>query len=128
MLERYRQYEVGRQVLRLILLTAVLSGCASGDRPLQLLSGQGPLYPEAAQAAGIEGQVVVGYDITAQGQVVAAYVVDAEPAEVFDQAALQAVRSWRFKAPVIDGQSRAVQGLQSTVVFRLGQGDEYDQY
>jgi len=114
--------------LLLCLLLASLTGCASADRPLQLLGGEGPRYPDQAQADGIEGEVVVGYDVTAAGQVVNAYVVQAQPPGLFDAAALQAVRSWQFKAPLVSGVPQAVMGLQSTVVFKLGQGDEYDQY
>lgn len=111
-----------------ILLVAALLGCASADRPLQLLAGEGPRYPSQARADGIEGEVVVGYDVTAAGQVANAFVISAQPAGLFDAAALQAVRSWQFKAPVVAGVSQAVQGLQSTVMFRLGQADEYDKY
>ncbi len=122
--------KVGARLWLAVLLSAVLftGGCASANRPLQLISGQGPVYPQQAREQGIEGAVVVGYDVSAAGRVVNARVVSSEPPGVFDAAALAAVRSWRFNAPVVDGNAQAQANLRSTVEFRLGAGTEYDAY
>lgn len=107
----------------------MLTGClASQNRPLQLLSGDGPTYPPGARDGGVEGFVVVRYDVTVQGRVSNAEVVRAEPAEVFDDAALTAVRSWVFNPSLVDGQPRPEVGRESTVTFKLGGGDEYADY
>ena len=76
----------------------------------------------------MEGEVVVAYDVSAEGVVENLRVVSGQPPGIFDQAAITAVRSWKFKAPVRDGVPQAARNLQSTVVFKLGAGDEYDQY
>jgi protein TonB len=109
-------------------LLALLSGCVGDQRPLQLISGAGPIYPPQAKAQGLQGDVVVRYNVTAQGMVVDAEVISSEPPGVFDAAALDAVNSWRFNAPVIDGVSQPSPGRQSTVSFRLGGADRYDDY
>ena len=107
----------------------LLTGCLGpSNRPLQLISGGGPTYPAAARADGIEGFVVVRYNVTLDGRVSDARVVRAEPPDIFDAAALAAVRSWVFNPPLVDGQPQPEIGRQSTVTFKLGTGDEYADY
>jgi protein TonB len=115
--------------LAVLLAAALLGACASGgNRPLQLLSGSGPIYPEAAKSAGIEGEVTVQYDITTTGDVTNARVLNADPPDVFDAAALAAVQSWKYRPLQIDGVVREATAVTSTVRFRLGAGDEYRDY
>ncbi len=114
-----------RIVLSILALLAFAGGCASAARPLQFVGGADLVYPPQAKAAGIEGQVVVRYDVTVAGTVVNAVVEAAEPAGVFEAAALAAVRSWRFKAPVEDGVLVAAPSRVSEVRFQLGDADEY---
>ena len=112
-----------------IALTALLlSACAASNRPLQLLSGQGPVYPAAAKSQGIEGVVVIRYDVSVEGMVINASVVSSEPTAVFDSAALAAVRSWRFNAPVVEGSKQPARNRESSVEFRLSGADSYDNY
>ena len=106
----------------------VLVGCVSANRPLQLISGAGPVYPASARTQNIEGEVVVRYDVSSVGQVENAEIVSSDPVGVFDDAALQAVRSWLFNAPLVDGESRAAQNIESTVVFQLSGAQKYDAY
>jgi TonB family protein len=115
-----------RRWFALLVTASLLAGClGASNRPLQLLSGSGPTYPPAARAEGVEGFVVIRYDVTLQGQVSNATVVRAEPEGVFDRAALQAVRTWVFNPPLVDGEPRSEVGRESTVTFKLGGGDEY---
>ena len=102
-----------------LLLVACLAGCAVQQRPLQLISGAGPIYPPEAKAAGIEGEVVVAYRVTVAGLVEAAEVVSAEPAELFDQAALEAIARFRYRPRLEDGVPVAVPRVLSTIRFRL---------
>lgn len=84
------------------------------------------VYPAEARAAGVEGQVVVRYDITPEGRVVNVAVVSAEPQGVFEEAALAAVFTWRFRPAVARGEAVAAFGRVSTVTFRLGDDARYD--
>ena len=120
--------QAGLRVAFAILLSATLLSCASSSRPLQLLSGAGPIYPPAARAAGVEGRVVVAYDVTPSGEVVNARVVDANPSGIFDEAALVAVRSWRFNAPREEGRAVAANNRRSEVRFSLEGTSKYDRY
>lgn len=104
-----------------------LSGCISSpNRPLQLISGAGPTYPAAAKAAGINGVVVVRYDVTRDGLVVNAVVESSEPAGVFDEAALTAVRSWRFNPQIVDHKPQPVVGIVSPIRFRVDGAEVYE--
>lgn len=107
-------------------LAANLAGCAAGGRPPQLEGGADLVYPVQARAAGVEGRVVVRYDITREGRVVNAAVVSAEPTGVFEEAALAAVRSWRFRPAVARGEAVAALGRRSEVTFRIGDDARYD--
>lgn len=74
-----------------------------------------PKYPVRAANRHIEGWVKIEFTITTSGTVEDAVVVEAQPAEVFDEAALKAINQWKFKEKVVDGvavEQRAVQTLQ----------------
>jgi len=53
-------------------------------------------YPAEAAKNGIKGYVVINILIGKDGSVEIAKVLESQPAGVFDNAALNAVRSWRF--------------------------------
>jgi len=105
----------------------VIAGCAASSRPPQFVGGADLVYPETAKASGVEGRVVVRYDITTEGNVVNAVVEASEPPGVFDDAALAAVRSWRFRPKVERGEVVDAPGRVSELHFRLGESTEYDE-
>jgi protein TonB len=79
-----------------------------------------PKYPARAASRHIEGWVKIEFTITTDGNVEGAVVVEAEPEEVFDEAALKAINQWKFKEKIVNGvavEQRAVQTLQ----FKLTQ-------
>lgn len=53
-------------------------------------------YPAEAAKDGIKGYVVINILIGKDGSVALAKVLESEPSDIFDSAALNAVRSWRF--------------------------------
>lgn len=55
-----------------------------------------PVYPQNALARDVEGRVIVAFVLNADGSVGSPKVVSAQPAGVFDGAAVQALRDWRF--------------------------------
>jgi len=92
--------------------SAASSGVSTGVIPLERFP---PKYPMRAAKRHIEGWVKIEFTITKEGAVVDAVVVDAQPAEIFDEAALQAISKWKFKGKIVDGVAvtqRAVQTLQ----------------
>lgn len=121
---RMNHAHIRRFCLGLALL--LLGGCMSShNRPLQLLNGAGPAYPPVAKSQGLEGQVTVRYSVSRAGVVGDLEVVDSQPPGVFDDAALAAVRSWRYRAPVRGGQAVAVPEVTSVVRFRLNESPDY---
>lgn len=123
----YRRVREVAGYLAIGLLAILLTACVSSSPPL-LVSGADMVYPPGAKAEGIEGYVVVRYDVTAQGMVVNAEVVEAEPEGVFEEAALASIVQWRFRAATEGGKPVETSGLVSTLRFRLGTGDEYPAY
>jgi TonB family protein len=64
-------------------------------------------YPDEARAGGLEGRVLLEVDISATGEVLRA-VVTAPAGHGFDEAALEAVRQFRFTPAEVDGRLAAV--------------------
>jgi TonB family protein len=72
------------------------------SRP-ELISGPPPVYTEMARLARIEGKVVVKAIIDEHGNVTNAQVVKGLPLGL-DEAALEAVQSWKFSPATLKGQ------------------------
>ena len=64
-----------------------------------------PVYPEAASSGGRTGNVDLEFTVRADGSVADVVVTRADPPKVFDSAATEAVRKWRFKPPMRDGHA-----------------------
>ncbi len=73
-----------------------------------------PEYPPGALQKGLQGSVRVRITVAADGKVKSAAVVNSSPAAVFDQAALAAVRRWRFKPLSVNDP-----GIEATVMTEI---------
>jgi periplasmic protein TonB len=62
-----------------------------------------PEYPAKALEKNIEGAVTIDFVVAANGETTNLQVSQSEPAGVFDRAALNAVRRWRYTPLVVDG-------------------------
>lgn len=82
----------------------------------------GAVYPREAKDNRIEGYVLVEFTVNAEGITEDAQVMQAEPAGVFEAAALKAVARYRYKPRVIAGQAVAVEGIQNRITFKLDGG------
>jgi len=78
-----------------------------------------PRYPESALRRGIEGRVLVSFTITENGLVENARVIAAEPKNIFDAAALKAVRRWRYDPKIVDGEPVEQTDIRIAIPFRL---------
>ena len=78
-----------------------------------------PEYPERARQQRIEGWVEVEFTISPVGTVVDARVSRSKPAMIFDRAALQAVRRWKYNPVIRDGTAIARPGKKTVFDFRL---------
>ncbi len=70
-------------------------------RPPQKVAGAPPVYPLVAQQARLGGVVVLEATIDERGNVERLRVVQSAP--LFDQAALEAVRRWRYTPTLLNG-------------------------
>jgi TonB family protein len=77
-----------------------------------------PQYPEIAREDGVEGKVVVTLIVDEKGDVIQAKVMTSEPASIFDDAALTAVRQYKFEPAKSHGKAIKVQ-LGHTIIFTL---------
>ena len=77
-----------------------------------------PAYPTLARQARIEGKVVIDAVIDIHGNVVNATVVSGPP--LLLQAALEAVRTWRFEPTYLNEEPVPVE-LIVTVEFHLAE-------
>lgn len=77
-----------------------------------------PEFPLAARRLGIGGKVIVKFLVKADGNVARAAVVEAEPKEIFEESALEAVREWRFNPGRFHGEAVAT-WVVLPIQFRL---------
>jgi protein TonB len=78
-----------------------------------------PDYPIQARQKGIEGWVDIQFTVGADGSVRNPVVVDAEPESIFDRAALQAVKGWKYNPRIVDGKPVERENLRVRIRFEL---------
>jgi TonB family protein len=77
-----------------------------------------PTYPRNAAARKIGGVVNLEVTVAPDGRVAKLSVVNSKPAGVFDDAAMRAVKQWRFKPRIVNGQPVEQTGTQ-TLEFKM---------
>jgi TonB family protein len=92
-----------------LVATADPSAQGTLTRPPELVEFVPAEYPPEAEAAGIQGSVVLSIVIGEDGAVREARVVDPGPDPSFAPAALHAVVQFRFRPAEIDGKPAAVE-------------------
>jgi protein TonB len=90
-----------------------------GDvKPPRLITGPAAIYPVLAAQAHVHGMVVIDAIIDEHGNVVQEKVVSGHPLLV--QAALDAVRQWRYQPTLLNGEPVEVDTTVD-VIFSLNQ-------
>ena len=69
------------------------------DTAVRAISRVEPVYPKEAAEKGIEGSIVLKFDIDIDGKVEDVAVVSSAPEHVFDKAAINAIQQWRYSKP-----------------------------
>ncbi len=70
-----------------------------------------PVYPESARKRGVEGWVELAFTVMPNGTVEDVEVRNASPADVFDDAAVRAIRGWRFEPVERNGERVAQRAM-----------------
>jgi len=88
----------------------------SGIRPPQKIHHVAPIYPAVAQAARLTGVVILDAVIREDGSVANVRILRSLP--LLDQAAVDAVRQWRFTPTLLNGRPVSVV-MTVTVAFSM---------
>jgi protein TonB len=91
---------------------------AWSDGPLVSMIKVQPVYPARAAQSGLEGYVVVEFDVRADGTVENARVIESSN-QVFERSALNAAYRFRFKPRVVDGVAQASPGVRNLFRYEM---------
>lgn len=94
-----RQTDLTQQVQKLIFEIGDL------DQPPRPLARLSPIYPPRARMRRIEGDVLLEFVVDPDGTVRNVEVISSRPADTFTDAALRAVRRWKFSPGTKDGRA-----------------------
>ena len=78
-----------------------------------------PAYPRRAAMKGLEGYVVLTFDITEAGTVNNVKVLESNPRRVFDSSARRALMKWKYKPKMVDGKALKQQNQTVKLEFKL---------
>lgn len=96
-----------------------LAGSSSSDGEYLPIVKIAPQYPRSAAQRGIEGYVVLEFTVTALGTVTDVKVIEAEPATIFNQAAIAAAKKFKYKPQISNGKAQEVKGVRNIIRFEL---------
>ena len=97
-------------------------GVAQGGRSNRELSPifrMEPIYPRQAALKGIEGFVIVQFDVTKTGETDNISILQASPPQIFNSNAIKAIRKWKFKAQLQDAKPVRIKAQSVRLEFTL---------
>lgn len=78
-----------------------------------------PIYPERCRSRGIEGRVVLEFDVTELGTVENVRVIESYPGTCFDKASIKAIKQWKYRPKTINGQAVPQIGVQEAIEYEF---------
>jgi len=93
-------------------------GFAMSDGPLVAIVRVAPEYPMRAIQKNLEGYVIVEFDVLADGTVSNVRVIESSNS-LFDRAATNAAKRFRYKARIVDGIPQLSTGIRAMIRFRI---------
>lgn len=78
-----------------------------------------PQYPRKAAMQGIEGWVLLKFDISPAGTVGNIQILGSKPSRIFDRAAVRALRKWKYRPKMEDGKPIEQKNLKIKLDFTL---------
>jgi len=88
------------------------------DGPLVAIVRVEPTYPSRPLQQGLEGFVLVQFDVLADGTVSNVSIIESS-SRLFEAAAAKAAMRFRFKPRVVDGVALATHGIQNRFHFEM---------
>ena len=98
--------------------TAFVAQQDTGATPIVRID---PKYPVDAARDGKEGWVEMAFSIDKAGNVIDATVINAEPKRIFNREALRALKGWKYRPKIENGQAVVQTGLQVVLEFKIQQ-------
>ena len=103
-------------------IDAGLNGAATSDGDYLPIVKVAPQYPRRALKKGIEGYVVLEFTVTTLGTVTDPVVIESKPKNIFDRAAINAAKKFKYKPKVVDGKAQQVTGVRNIIRFEMDKG------
>lgn len=94
-------------------------GGAGGGSEVMPLVRMEPQYPRKAAMMGVEGWVVLQFDITPIGTVANVRIIDSHPRRIFDRSARRALLKWKYRPKTTEGKPVVQEGLKVKIDFNL---------
>ena len=76
-------------------------------------------YPRKALRLEREGYVIIEFDVAQDGSVIDPYVLEGEPAGLFNRAAMKSIRKWIYEPSTYEGVPVQVNDVQVRINFNL---------
>ena len=76
-------------------------------------------YPRVAFKKHITGYVILEYTVTKIGSAKDISVLDSEPRKIFDKAAVNAAKKYRYLPRIVDGKPIEVPGVKTRITFDI---------
>ena len=96
----------------------IIVGAGMADGPLINILKVKPQYPPAAAVKGLEGLVIVEFDVNAAGTVENVVIVESTD-RVFNRAAVAAVTQFKYKPKIVNGVPQGARGIRQKFRFDL---------
>ncbi len=92
------------------------AGATAGATPVAQIP---PQFPRELAQQGVEGWVKLRFMINEKGEPFNVMVIDAKPKNVFNQAAVNAIKKWRYRPAVNDGVAVISAAQEIVLDFKL---------
>ena len=103
-------------------IDAGLNGAGTSDGDYLPIVKVAPQYPRRALKKGIEGYVVLEFTVTTLGTVIDPLVIESKPKNIFDRAAINAAKKFKYKPKVVEGKAQQVTGVRNIIRFEMDKG------